>query len=121
RAGDNGRPEPRNDRCARPAMCNHTMLLDKGRRRIHIPPSQKKKVMSKATVEPLRMHRLRNDNRPPAREPAASESSTSTPAVPDPPGSPSRVRSGVRRTVPRQNIQMPASDHEVSGSVGAAQ
>src|SRR6202040_1541570 len=89
RAGDSGRPKPQNDYSALPAMRNHTMLPDRGRCRIHIPPSQKRKVMSKELSELLRRGGRRNDNRPPAREPAASESSTSTPPVPDPPGSPS--------------------------------
>src|SRR5216684_4263744 len=121
RAGDSGRSERRSYCVVRPATCNHIMLPGRSHYRIHIPPSQKRRVMSKATAEPLTMHRLRNDNRPPARKPVASESNTSTPPAPDPPCPPNHVRIGVHRNSPHQNIRMPVSDHEASGSVGSAQ
>src|SRR5207247_10895097 len=93
------------------------MRPGRARRRIHIPPSQKRMATSKATVEPLTMPRWPNDSPRPAREPAASESSTSNQAKPDPADSPVGFRSGAHRTAHRQKTKMSGSDHEAYGSI----
>jgi len=69
------------------------------------------------------MRRLRNDNRP-ARH-ASLQLPNPVPALrqlPDPPWLAKSVfEAAFIETALRQNIRMPASDHEASGSVGAAQ
>src|SRR4029077_11214044 len=117
----NGRPEPPDAAAALRQGQNCRMRHGRARRRIHILPSQKRMARSKATVEPLTMPRWPNESPRPAREPAASESSTSTRAKPDPADSPGGFRNGVHRTAHSQKIRMSASDHEASESVRVAQ